>query len=150
MSSAASPVSSRRTLGRPCAHLLPEIVERRECGDRHIAIFQSFAVNDVHHGEGQRSIGPRTDGVVPVGELAGPVLMRIDRVEACAVAPGFHDEGPEMYVRAENIAAPGDDQFRVPELLGFHAVAHAERVCKTAQSRRAEQMVRSSREAPSR
>ena len=78
------------------------------------------------------------------------VLTRIDRVELRAVAPRFHDEGPQVHVGAENVRAPGDDQLRVAELLGLGAVAEAERRVHARRRRSLEQMVRSSRDAPRR
>ena len=78
--------------------------------------------------ERERGIGAGADGVVAVGELAGAVLVRIDRIKLRAIAAGFDDERPEVNVGAEDVGAPGNDELRVAELLRFDAVADAEGV----------------------
>src|SRR5579862_96945 len=54
--------------------------------------------------------------------------MRIDSIEPRAVAPRLDDEGPQMYVSAKHVRAPGDDQLGMAELLGLGAVAVAQRL----------------------
>src|SRR5882724_8221188 len=71
------------------------------------------------------------DGIVAVRQLGGAVAMRIDYVEARAMAAGFHDEGPEMDVGGEDIGAPGDDEAGMGELFGLGAVAVTECLHKT-------------------
>ena len=136
MSSAARPVSSEARCGvhwrtRSFSSSTPSVC----CSDV-IAVFQAFGQDDVHHGERERGVGPGADRVVAIREFAGAILVRIDGIEPCPVAPGFDDEGPEMDVGAEDIGSPGDDQFRVPELFGLDAVADAQRIRSCPRRRR--------------
>ena len=67
-----------------------------------------------------------------VGRLPGAVLVRVDDVEACAIASRFDNERPEVDIGAEDVRAPGQNQARVLELLGLgeaplHAVANREK-----------------------
>ena len=150
ISSAARPVSSAARCGRPFADAFFQVRRSRACAVDVVAVFETFRSDHVHHGEGERGVGAGADGVVAVGELAGAVLVRIDGVEPRAVAARFDDEGPEMDVGAEDVGAPGEDQFGVAELLGLDAVAEAEGVGQARGRPAEEQMVRSSRDAPRR
>jgi len=71
---------------------------------------------------GWRSGGPKAYSAV---------LVRIDGVELRTIAAGLNDERPEMHVGAEDVGAPGDDQFGMAELLGLDGMAHAQRVAQT-------------------
>src|SRR5271154_6651944 len=66
-----------------------------------------------------------------VGQFARAIAHWIDYVELRAIATRFHNERPKMNVGAQNVGAPGDDQLGMTELLGFSAIAEAERLDET-------------------
>ena len=85
-----------------------------------------------------------------VGQPAGAVDDRIDDVKFGSVSPRLDDERPEVDVGAEDVRAPGDNQLgmRGTARAPFRSGRRALSVMPAAPA--AEQIVRSSREAPSR
>src|ERR1035441_10514357 len=63
-----------------------------------------------------------------VAGRAGAVAVRVDGVHLRPMAPGFHDEGPQVDIGAENVRAPRQDQLRMPKLLRLRSVTHAQRL----------------------
>ena len=87
---------------------------------RNVVVVVQILVDDhVHQPERQRHIRSRIDWNVPVRALRRARAIRIDDHQLAARAPRLFDERPQVYVVAVNIRAPGDDQLRVPELLGL-------------------------------
>ena len=115
-----------------------------------IGVVQLLADDHVHHAQRQRRVAAGIDEEMLVGGTRRCGCARIDSIEFRAVAPRFHDERPQVHVGAEDVGAPGDDQLRMAELLGLGAVPEAERIAMRPAPPAAEQMVRSSRDAPRR
>ncbi len=110
----------------PRQHAIAEGIEAIGVARDVIGIVEVLADDDVHEGEGQGGIAAGVDEEVLVGGGSGAIAAGVDGVEAGTLAAGFHDEGPEMHVGAEDIGAPGDDEPGVAELFGLGAVADAE------------------------
>src|SRR5258708_593696 len=90
-----------------------------------IGVVEIFTNDDVHHAQRESGIAAGIDEEMLVGQFAGAVTMRVNRVEPRALAPRFDDEGPQVDIGAENIRAPGENEPGVAELLGLGAVLEA-------------------------
>src|SRR5258706_16297510 len=64
---------------------------------------------------------------MPVGQLSGAVEMRVDDVKLGPIAACFHDERPQVNIRAQNIGSPGEDQFGVAKLFRLGGVSVPQR-----------------------
>jgi hypothetical protein len=85
------------------------------------AVFKPFVEDDVHHAEGERRVGAGADGDVPVGKRGGAGAVGVDDDEACAIAAGLLDHGPQMDVVAVDVRAPGEDELGKAEVFGGSA-----------------------------
>jgi len=80
---------------------------------------QPVAHDDVHQAHRERNIGTGINGNMPVGNLRRSRPVGIDHHQLAAIAPRLLDERPEVDVVAVNVGCPGNDVFRVAELLGL-------------------------------
>ena len=71
----------------------------------------------MHQGQREKGVGSGVDGEVLVGQCRGAGAVRVDDDQACAVAAGGLDEGPQMDVVAVDVGSPGDDEGGVGEVL---------------------------------
>jgi len=88
------------------------------------AIFQAIAQNDVHHAEGECSVGSRMDDEMLVGERCSPRLVWVDDDQPCTVPTGLFNEGPEVNIVAVNVRAPRDDEAGICEVFRRSAKAN--------------------------
>ncbi len=93
-----------------------------------IGVVQIFGEDYVHQTQRQRQIAAGENAVVFVRQISGASANRIDGVELRAIAPGLHDEGPEMHAGGENVCTPGNNEFRMAELFGFGSVLEPQRM----------------------
>ena len=92
-----------------------------------IGVVQIFSDDHVHQAQSERQVAARKNAEVFVGKPAGAISNRIDGVKTGAVSPRFHDKGPQMHIRSQNVRAPGDDQLGLAELFRLGAIPEAER-----------------------
>ena len=122
-----NPGERRHAFRRMIPRLLAKLFEADGVALDVIGVVEILGDQHVHQAECERRVAAGIDREVLVGELRGPVAVRVDHVELRAIAPRFDDERPQMHVGPENIRAPGDDEFRMPELFGLRAESVAKR-----------------------
>ena len=86
-----------------------------------VAIDEILLDDDMHHGEGQRRVGPGPDWNMPVGQPGRARPHRINDNQLGARLSCLLNEWPVMRVGAERIAGPKNDVFRVHETFGIDA-----------------------------
>ena len=118
----------RGALRRPFANAFAQTVEPAGVALHVVGVVQVLGHDHVHHGERQSGVAARMNEEMFVGSRAGAIAPRVNGIELGAVPPRFHNEGPQMYVGAENVGAPGEDQPRMAELLRLGSVTHSQRL----------------------
>ena len=82
----------------------------------------------MHHGQGQGGVRAGVDGEPFVGGPGRAGAGGVDDDDLCAVLAGLLDEGPQVQVAGEGVAAPDQDQLGLGEGLGFGALGGADGV----------------------
>ena len=106
-----------RALGRPFLQAFGQLLEADRVGS-HIVLVVEVGVDDlVHHAQREGAVGPGADGQPLVGGPGGAGAGRVDDDDACALFARVLDEGPEVQVAGEGVAAPDQDQAGVGVIL---------------------------------
>jgi hypothetical protein len=103
----------------------------------------------VQQGVGQRGVGAGQDGQVLVALVGGFAAARVDAHQPGALAFGLLRVAPEVQVAANGVAAPDEDE-RDSAKCSTRMPTLAPRVYSSPAAPAEAQMVRSSKEAPSR
>ncbi len=91
----------------PVPHPLAQRFEALGVARHVVRIVEVLSHDDVHHGQSQRRVAAGIDGEMLIRRGGGAVAPRVDDVELGPLAARLHDKGPQVYVRPENVGAPG-------------------------------------------
>ena len=106
-----------RALGRPFLQAFGQLLEADRVGCHVLLVVQVGVDYFVHHAQREGAVGPGADGQPLVGGPGGACAGRVDDDDACALFACVLDEGPEVQVAREGVAAPDQDQAGVRVIL---------------------------------
>ena len=112
----------------PLLHPLRQLLEADGVGRNVVAVVQPGVDDFVHHRQRERAVGPRSEREPLVGRAGGARTRRVDNDDAPALFARGLDEGPQVQVARQRVAAPDQDQPRVREVLRLNADGRADRV----------------------
>ena len=113
---------------RPLLQARRKLVETQRVTTHVVGVVKPLADDDVHNGQRQRAVGAGADGDPLVGGLGGARVGRVDDEDAAAGLARGLDEGPQMLVAGQRVAAPDQDKPGVGEILRQHPLSRAYRV----------------------
>ena len=97
------------------------MVETDRVRNHVLAIDEPVARQDVHDTERQGRVGADPDLQMPVGELRGAALARVDDDDWHAALLRHLGLGPEMHIGGDEVGTPGDYQVAIFDRLGVSA-----------------------------
>ena len=103
---------------RPFLNARRQLVEADGVLGHVLGVVQPIADDRVHHGQGQRTVRAWADGNPLVRGLGGAGLGRVDDDDPGPVLASLLDEGPQVQVAGEGVAAPDQDQPGMGEGFG--------------------------------
>ena len=115
-----------RPLRRPLDHAFTQLLKTDRVLLNVVGVVQPLADDHVHHGQGQGAICARPNGDPLVSGLGRARACRIDDDDACAGLARFLDEGPQMQIAGQRVAAPDQDQLGLGEGFSFGPLGRAD------------------------
>ncbi|MNP39179.1 hypothetical protein D3C76_1327420 [compost metagenome] len=125
----------RYALRRILLHVLAQLGMAKRIAFQERFIHQAALEQHVHHSERQRAVRAGIQRDEPVGPLTRPVAVHVDDDELRALFAGFFDQGDLMHVRADEIAAPHDNQLRLDRVFRARPAAESHRISPTRVAR---------------